>query len=168
MNAVICAILAGVCWGVGEIFTKWALNTGAVGPMTVQFVRSLVTVPLTLTTYLVATQVTRSEPASWWRAADVKVWMMLILGSGVLAGFAGVFFFYLGLGMPGGDISRLRPIAFALAPATAVVLGWLVLHEAMTVRKAVAVVLIVVGIALLAAEGHAKAKAPATIEARGL
>lgn len=154
MNAIVCAILAGVCWGVGEIFTKWALNTGAVGPMTVQFVRACVVLLLAAAAYLVATRVTRTENPDWWKHADAKVWAMLILGSGVLAGFAGVFFFYLGLGKPGGDISRLRPIAFSLAPATAVVLGWLILHEALTLKKIIAVVLIVGGIILLAGEKH--------------
>jgi uncharacterized membrane protein len=77
-------------------------------------------------------------------------WARIIIGSGVLAGFAGVFFFYVGLSLPGGDISKLRPIAFALAPATAVLLGWWFLGEEMTVRKGAAVVLIIVGIVMLA------------------
>ena len=157
MNAIVCAILAGVCWGVGEIFTKWALNTRTVGPMTVQLVRACVVLVLAAAAYIVATRVTRTENPDWWRHADAKVWAMLILGSGVLAGFAGVFFFYLGLGKPGGDISRLRPIAFSLAPATAVVLGWLLLGESLTLKKIIAVLLIVGGIVLLAGEKHAPA-----------
>lgn len=150
MKAIVCAILAGLCWGVGEIFSKWALNTGQVGPMAVQMVRAAVTLPLTIAALVVATKFTNSEVPGWYRQLDGKVWLMLIGGSGLLAGFAGVFFFYLGLSLPGGDISKLRPIAFALAPATAVVLGWLILHEEMTWRKGIAVVLIVVGIMMLA------------------
>lgn len=46
MKPILFAILAGLCWGVGEIFTKKALNTGAVGPMTAMFVRAVVTVVL--------------------------------------------------------------------------------------------------------------------------
>ena len=42
MKAVLCAILAGLCWGVGEIFTKWALNTGVLGPMAAQMVRLVI------------------------------------------------------------------------------------------------------------------------------
>lgn len=150
MKAIVCAILAGLCWGVGEIFSKWALNTGQVGPMAVQMVRAAVTLPLTIAALIVATKFAHSEVPGWWRQLDGKVWLMLIGGSGLLAGFAGVFFFYLGLSLPGGDISKLRPIAFALAPATAVILGWLILHEPMSWRKAFAVVLIVAGILLLA------------------
>lgn len=163
MLPIICAVLAGLCWGVGEIFTKSALNTREIGPMGTVLVRAAVTLPLAFLAFALAHWVTRSEPATWWRlsgpgAMSGTTWLKLIGGSGVLAGFAGVFFFYFGLAQPGGDISVLRPIAFALAPATAVLLGWWWLGEPMTARKAVSVVLIVVGIALLAGEGKVNAK----------
>ncbi|MFA6043516.1 MAG: EamA family transporter [Phycisphaerales bacterium] len=152
-RAVLFACLAGLCWGIGEIGTKAALNTKEVGPLTASFVRAGVTVLPALVACLVATRVWKTEPAAWWTMSGTT-WLNLVVGSGLLAGFAGVFFFYLGLGSPGGEISRLRPIAFALAPATAVLLGWLVLGEPMTLRKAVSVVLIVIGIVMLAGEGQ--------------
>lgn len=154
MNAILCAIAAGLCWGIGEIFTKGAINTKEVGPMGAVLLRAAVTLPLALLAFVVAHAVTKSEPQAWWRTMSTGTWLKVVLGSGVLAGFAGVFFFYLGLGQPGGDISILRPIAFALAPATAVLLGWIILGEPMTVRKSISVVLIVVGIILLAGEKH--------------
>lgn len=154
MNAVVFAVLAGLCWGVGEIFTKAALNSRQIGPMAVLLVRALVTVPPALLAYLAASHLGRGETPGWWREMDTSVWLKLIVGSGLMAGFAGVFFFYLGLAMPGGDISRLRPIAFSLAPASAVVLGWLVLGESMTARKAIAVALILAGIVLLTGGAH--------------
>ncbi len=158
MKPILFAVLAGLCWGVGEIFTKKALNTGTVGPMTAMFVRAVVTVVLSGLAYAAAIHITQTEPGDWVRKAGTPVLLMLVLGSGVLAGFAGVFFFYAGLSMPGGDISVLRPIAFALAPATAVVLGWLVLGEPMTLRKAFACVLIIVGIVMLSG-GHPSGRA---------
>ncbi|HYE60505.1 MAG TPA: EamA family transporter [Phycisphaerales bacterium] len=158
-KAILFAVLAGLCWGVGEIGTKAALNTRQVGPMTAVFVRALVTVLPTLIAYLVATQVWKSEPARWYEDASGRTWAYLIVGSGLLAGFAGVFFFYMGLGSKGGDISLLRPIAFGIAPATAVFLGWWWLGEALTVKKLIAVVLIVTGIVLLAGGSHGSAPA---------
>ena len=149
MKAILFAILAGLCWGVGEIYTKSALNTKQVGPMAAFMVRAIVTLPLAFAAYLLAARFWGHEVSGWWRDMSGGTWVKLILGSGVLAGFAGVFFFYTGLSMPGGDISRLRPIAFSLAPASAVILGWLVLGESMTLRKAAAVALIVVGIVML-------------------
>jgi drug/metabolite transporter (DMT)-like permease len=159
-RAILFAVLAGLCWGVGEIGTKAALNSRHVGPMTAAFIRAAVSLLPTLAACLLATRLWHAEPANWWHMPG-RVWAQVVVGSGLLAGFAGVFFFYLGLGSPGGDISLLRPIAFALAPAVAVLLGWVLLGEPMTARKALAVTLIVVGIALLAGEGHAAAKRPA-------
>ncbi|MFN0132170.1 MAG: EamA family transporter [Phycisphaerales bacterium] len=155
MLPILFAILAGLCWGVGEIFTKAALNSKEVGPMAAFLVRALVTLPLALLAYFLASRFWTTEVANEWRTITGPVWLRLILGSGVLAGFAGVFFFYAGLSMPGGDISRLRPIAFSLAPASAVVLGWIMLGEPMTPRKIIAVVLILLGIVMLAGESHA-------------
>ncbi|MGD9690663.1 MAG: EamA family transporter [Phycisphaerales bacterium] len=154
MLAIFCAVLAGLCWGVGEIFTKSALNSREIGPMGAVLVRAVVTLPLAFAAFAAAHWVTRSEPQAFWRELSWVTWLKLVVGSGLLAGFAGVFFFYFGLAQPGGDISVLRPIAFALAPTTAVLLGWWWLGEPMTVRKAVSVVLIVAGILLLAGEGR--------------
>ncbi len=158
MLAIICAILAGLCWGVGEIFTKAAINTKEIGPLGTAFMRAAVTLPLALAAFLAVHLVLKTEPQTWWRAPSdggmrPSTWAKIVLGSGVLAGFSGVFFFYLGLSLPGGDISKLRPIAFALAPATAVLLGWWLLGEEMTIKKGIAVVLIVVGIVMLAGKG---------------
>jgi uncharacterized membrane protein len=152
MLAIVMAVLAGLCWGVGEIFTKKALNTGQVGPMAVLLVRTLTTLPLAAAAYWVSMDVWKWERPGWTGQTTPQVWMMLILGSGLLAGFAGVFFFYMGLAAPGGDISRIRPIAFALSPATAVLLGWLMLGEGMSLRKGVACLLIIAGIILLTGE----------------
>ncbi|MBL8763786.1 MAG: EamA family transporter [Phycisphaerae bacterium] len=158
MQAIFFAVLAGLCWGVGEIHTKAAINSREIGPLGSVLVRAIVVLPLALLAWLIAVHLTRSEPQAWWREMSRANWLRLVLGSGVLAGFAGVFFFYLGLGSPGGDISTLRPIAFSLAPATAVVLGWLMLGEPLTVRKVVAVAFILGGIVLLTGEGGERAE----------
>lgn len=153
-KAIVFAILAGLCWGVGEIGTKAALNSRQVGPMGATLIRALVTVIPVIIAYLVSTRLQQNEDANWWRTASTSTWLYLIIGSGMLAGFGGVFFFYTGL--KHGDISILRPIAFGVAPLTAVLLGWWWLGEAMTIKKAISVVLIVSGIVLLASESHAK------------
>lgn len=161
MQAIVFAILAGLCWGVGEIFTKAAINSGQVGPFTALFVRAVVTLIPAAIACVIATHVLHKEPPRWYAEMSGSIWLKLIAGSGLLAGFFGVFFFYWGLGSPGGDISLIRPIAFAISPLTAVLLGWLFLGEAMTPRKAIAGVLIITGIILLAGDSHAKARAAA-------
>lgn len=146
MKAMLCAIAAGLCWGIGELCTKSVLHSGKVGLMTVMLVRALCALPLALCAYAIAYHALRAEPAQWWRA-DTPTLVKLVAGTGVLAGFGGVLFFYLGLTF--GEISRVKPVAFALAPLVAVVLGWLILGETMTVRKAVAVALMLSGVVLL-------------------
>lgn len=146
MKAILYAMLAGLCWGVGELFTKSVLLSRQVGPMTAVAVRTLVALPFIAGAALFALYRVRTEPADWYRAEPV-VLMKLVFGSGMIAGAAALIAFYVALSQ--GEISRVKPIAFALAPATAVILGWIVLHEPMTLRKALGVASILLGVLLL-------------------
>jgi drug/metabolite transporter (DMT)-like permease len=147
MKAVLCAVMAGLCWGIGELCTKSALHTGKVGPMTIVLVRTLIAAPPAALAYLVASTLLPTEPTGWWRA-DTPTTLKLILGSGLLAGFGGVFFFYLGLSQ--GPISVVKPIAFTVGPALAVLLAWLVMKEPMNPSKAIGVACVLLGVVLIA------------------
>lgn len=146
MKAIIFAALAGLFWGVGELFTKSVLHSKQVGPLTALAVRSSVALPVLWVAYGVATHRLAAEPASWVHA-DRPVMLKLVLGSGLIAGAAAMVCFYVALSL--GEISRVKPVAFALAPATAVVLGWLILGEPMGLKKAAGVLLILCGVVLL-------------------
>ncbi len=154
MKAILFAVLAGLFWGVGELFTKSVLHSKQIGPLTAVAVRSTVALPVLWIAYALATHRFAAEPASWV-SADRPVMLKLILGSGLIAGAAAMICFYVSLHL--GEISRVKPVAFAVAPATAVLLGWLVLGEAMTVRKAAGVLAILAGVVLLTGGGHAPA-----------
>jgi transporter family protein len=147
MNATILAILAGVCWGVGEFFTRQVLHGGRVGPITAIAVRSTVALPVLWGAYLIAVQWQGVEPRDWISTAGRATLLKLILGSGVVAGAAGMLCFYGALHL--GPISRVKPIAFTMAPVIAVLLGWLVLDEPMSARSWLAVAMIVAGVVLL-------------------
>ncbi len=147
MKAILFAVLAGLCWGVGELFTKSVLHSKQIGPITAITIRSTVALPILWMFYIFAFGSLHNEPRDWFKGADSTVITKLVLGSGVIAGALAMLFFYLALSM--GEISRIKPIAFALAPATAVILGWLFLGESMTPRKAIAVLLILAGVVLL-------------------
>ncbi|TVS07721.1 MAG: hypothetical protein EA423_03400 [Phycisphaerales bacterium] len=149
MKAIVFAVLAGLCWGIGEVVTRAALHSKEVGPFAAIAVRSTVALPVIWLAYLGAVHVfaSPSETPRWASTASAGTWAKLVLGSGLVAGAAAMIFFYIALSL--GEVSRVKPVAFALAPATAVVLGWLALGETMTVRKAVAVLLILIGIYLL-------------------
>lgn len=162
MPAILLAIAAGLCWGVGELFTKSVLHTGKIGPITAITIRSSVAIPVLWLTYLVTMYVVKSprENPAWFRGtesggADTATILKLVCGSGLIAGAAAMICFYAALSL--GEISRIKPIAFSLAPATAVLLGWLVLKEGMTLQKGLGIVLILGGVLLLTGATTAKA-----------
>ncbi|MDG2200460.1 MAG: EamA family transporter [Phycisphaerales bacterium] len=151
MKPILLAIAAGLCWGIGEACTRSVLHEGRVGPMTALLIRALVALPvIVLAWWLMLKGVGGLHPEPSIREMDVASWIKVIVGSGLLAGAIGIIFFYVALSV--GDLSVVKPIAFALAPLVAVLLGWLVLGESMDLRKTVAVVLIVAGVVLLSVQ----------------
>lgn len=146
MKAILLAVAAGVCWGVGEVATRSVLHAGRVGPITAIAVRSTVAIPLLWAAYLIAVHGVRSEPRDWMHAGTPAM-LRLVLGSGVVAGAAAMILFYAALSM--GEVSRIKPIAFAVAPAVGALLGWLVLGEAMTLKKVAGILTILAGVVVL-------------------
>lgn len=158
MKAILLALGAGLCWGIGEVFTRSVLHSGRVGPITAITIRSSVALPILWAAYFIAMHVVGNEPRDWWKA-EPAILLKLILGSGLVAGAAAMLFFYTSLKF--GEVSTVKPIAFATAPALAVLLGWLVLGERMNAHKAVGVLLILAGVVVLTGGSHApKAQEP--------
>jgi bacterial/archaeal transporter family protein len=146
MQTIIYAVLAGLCWGLGETFTKSVLNTKQIGPITAIAVRSTFVLPILWVFYWVTVVRGHTEPLNWMQA-DRTTLLKLFLGSGLIAGAGGMIFFYLALNS--GEISRVKPIAFTVAPAIGVLLGWLVLDESMSMGKAFGALCVLVGVILL-------------------
>jgi uncharacterized membrane protein len=159
MKAILFAVLAGVCWGVGELFSKSVLHTGKVGPITVAAVRSAVALPVLWMAYYWAVHIAKLEPADWHRAGTGTM-LKLSLGTGLIAGSLALIFFYAALNF--GEISVVKPIAFALAPALAFVLAVPIFHEALTAKKVAGLVLIVAGVVLLSSRSGKPAGVPPT------
>lgn len=147
MKAILFAIGAGLCWGIGEVITKTVLLTGKIGPVTALAVRTSASIPLMWLAYVLVVYRFDLEPRTWTQT-PAPIMTKLILGGGLLAGGLGMICFYSALNL--GEISRIKPIAFTLAPAIAVILGWLVLGEEMNLRKALAVMMVLTGVVLLA------------------
>lgn len=148
MKAILFAVAAGLCWGIGEVCTRSALHAGRIGPIGAITVRSLVAIPLLLGVFWLMTRGAgglRIEPPL--AQADGATWSKVILGSGIVAGGLAMICFYVALSL--GEVSTVKPIAFSIAPLVGVLLGWLVLGETMDGRKAFAVLLIVAGVLVL-------------------
>jgi uncharacterized membrane protein len=158
MKPMLFAIAAGLCWGIGEVCTRSALHGGRIGPIGAITVRSLVAIPLLILVFWLMTRGVaglRVEPAL--AEADRATWFKLVLGSGLVAGAMAMIFFYVALSL--GEVSVVKPIAFSIAPAVGVLLGWLVLGESMDARKALAVGLILAGVVILTTGGKPAAAA---------
>ena len=149
MKAAMLAMLAGLCWGVGEFFTKQVLHTQRVGPVTAIAVRSTVALPVLWAAYFLFNHGRGAEPREW-TAAGAGTLLKLVLGSGLVAGAGGMLCFYGALHL--GPISKVKPIAFTVAPLVGALLGWFVLGEAMSAKKWVAIALIAAGVVLLTGE----------------
>ena len=149
MKAILFAVAAGLFWGAGEVATRSVMHSRAIGPMTVLLLRTFIAIPPIIVAWALAVHVFKSpaEPRAWFGDMTPGLWWKLILGSGIAAGALAIICFYIAISM--GEISRIKPVAFAVAPATAVLLGWLVLGESMDMRKAFAVALILAGVVLL-------------------
>ncbi len=160
MKPIVLAVLAGLCWGIGEVFTRSVLHSKEIGPFAAVAVRSTVALPVIWLAYYIAMNVVKSpmEVQGWLGGTSMATWLKLLIGSGLIAGAAAMIFFYAALSM--GEVSRIKPIAFALAPATAVILGWLALGESLTFRKIIAIGLIVAGVVLLTGKAKSPAGAP--------
>lgn len=152
MQAIIFAIIAGLCWGVGEVCAKSVLHTHKVGPFFAVALRTTLALPIIWGAYFVAKKLAptgagKGLSLSGDQALTLKEWAMLIGGSGILAGAFAMIAFYISISM--GEVSKMKPIAFSIAPATAVLLGAAFLHEPLTLRKAISVVIILAGVILL-------------------
>ena len=154
MAAIVFAILAGTCWGIGELAAKSALKSGEVGPMTAIAVRATVALPVVWLAWLAATRgwleplgVSAAREPAGWMQASAATWWKLVLGAGLAAGALGLAFFYLGLSV--GEVSRVKPVAFALAPTVAALLSFVLLGEEPSARKLSGIALVVAGVLVL-------------------
>lgn len=165
MKALTLAILAGLCWGIGELCTKSVLETHRIGPMAAIALRSAIALPVIWIAWVAAVRWLGVEPRLDWSALQPVDVLKLVLGSGLVAGAAGMICFYAALNLD--DVSRIKPIAFTVAPAVAAVLGWQLLNEPMTWRKALAVALILLGVVLLTGDRPRREKESASSRRSG-
>ena len=162
MQAIIFAVVAGLCWGIGEVCAKAVLHTHKVGPFFAVALRTTLALPIIWGAYLVARKLApqgagKGLALNGEDALTIKQWALLLGGSGVVAGAFAMIAFYISISM--GEVSKMKPIAFTIAPATAVILGTMFLGEALTVRKVLGVLIVLAGVLVIATSSNATATA---------
>jgi transporter family protein len=138
---VIFAILAGVAWGFGGYFEKAGLRAMGIPPIAGITLRTLVA--LIILGLL-------SIPA--WRSisnpSDVKAWLMIIIGGGIIAGSLGMWSFYSSLSLS-ENLGVTLALAFAFSPLTGTVVGLIKGDQSIDLRLALGLVAIIAGIILV-------------------
>lgn len=158
MHAIIFAVVAGLCWGIGEVCAKAVLHTHKVGPFFAVALRTTLALPIIWGAYLVARRLAPDGAGKGLTlqgedALTLKQWAQLLGGSGIVAGALAMIAFYISISI--GEVSKMKPIAFTIAPATAVLLGALFLGETLTMRKVLGVVIVLVGVMVIASGSSA-------------
>ena len=137
MSAFLWAVLTAGIWGVVPLMEK--IGLGNASPTLGVFVRSF---------GVVIGLVVFGALGSPWAALRTLHWSSIVLlaGGGLLASFIGQWAFYHAL--RSGAISQVTPVAGAY-PLIAALLGWLLLHEPITLPRLLGVLCVSVGVWLL-------------------
>jgi uncharacterized membrane protein len=138
---VLFAILAGFCWGLGGYFEKAGLRALGLPPIAGITLRTAVAFVL-----LGALSI----PA--WRSiahpTDLRAWLMILLGGGVLAGSLGMWSFYSSLSQS-ENLGVTLALAFAISPLTGTLVGLVRGDQHMDARLAFGLAAIGIGIVLV-------------------
>ena len=135
------AILAGAAWGVGGYFEKAGLHSMKLPPIAGIALRTFVALIILGILSIPAWQ-------SISNSANVKAWVMIIVGGGVIAGSLGMWSFYQALSVS-ENLGVTLAIAFAFSPIAGTVMGLLRGSQKMDLKIAFGLFAIVIGIVLV-------------------
>ncbi len=138
---IVFAVLAGVSWGLGGFFEKAGLQALKLPPIAGITLRTVVAL-LILGTL--------SIPA--WKQIEnpdnIKAWLMVAIGGGLVAGSLGMWSFYSSLSLT-ENLGVTLAIAFAFSPITGTVVGLINGSQEIDLKVGLGLISIVIGIVLL-------------------
>jgi uncharacterized membrane protein len=135
------AVLAGVSWGLGGFFEKAGLGELKMPPIAGITVRTVVAL-IILGTLSIPAWSQIENPG------NVKAWLMLVIGGGVIAGSLGMWSFYSSLSLT-ENLGVTLAVAFAFSPITGTVIGLINGSQKMDLKIGLGVLAIVIGIVLI-------------------
>ena len=132
------ALLTAIAWGVGGYFEKKGLHLGNLSPQMGITIRTFVAlILLGIVSY------------PYWKTvpqAGTKAMLYMIIGGGLVAGAAGMAFFYAAI--KGAPLSRVMPIAFT-SPLFGALMGIIYGGEPVTLKNILGMLMTIGGIILL-------------------
>lgn len=138
LNPQLLALFTAAAWGVGGYFEKKGLHLGDLSPQLGVTIRTAV-----------AFLILASVSAPQWRSlaqAPLRVWVLMVVGGGVLAGAVGMLCFYSAI--KAAPLNRVMPIAFT-SPLFGALLGLVLGGESLSLKTGLGMALTVGGIVLL-------------------
>ena len=138
LSPQILALFTALAWGVGGYFEKKGLHMGNLSPQLGITVRTAV-----------ALVILGAVSFPQWRTlstAGPRVWLMMVLGGGVVAGALGMLCFYAAI--KSAPLSRVMPIAFT-SPLFGALMGMIFASEPVTLKTLVGMALTIGGIVVL-------------------
>ncbi len=138
MKPQLFALLTAICWGVGGYFEKKGLHLGNLSPQ----------MGITIRTFIALLILGFVSLPQWKNIphTNPKALLYMVLGGGVMAGAAGMLFFYTAI--KGAPLGKVMPIAFT-SPLFGALMGILFAGEPLTVKTIVGMLMTVGGIVLL-------------------
>ena len=135
------AILAGVAWGVGGYFEKTGLQQMKIPPIA----------GITLRT-VVALIILGALSIPAWRSivnySDIRSWLMIIIGGGIIAGSIGMWSFYSALSVS-QNLGVTLAIAFAFSPIAGTAMNLIYGHQKLDLKISLGLLAIISGIVLI-------------------
>jgi bacterial/archaeal transporter family protein len=138
---ILYAMLAGIAWGLGGYFEKAGL----------QAMKMPAIVGITLRTFVALAILGLVSLPAWKNISnptDMKAWLMILIGGGIIAGSLGMWSFYAALSTS-ENLGVTLAVAFALSPITGTALGLIKGTQKLNVKIALGLLAIIGGIVLI-------------------
>ncbi len=138
---ILYSVLAGIFWGLGGYFEKAGLHSLKMPPI----------VDITLRTIVALIILGLISLPAWKNISnpvDIKAWLMILIGGGIIAGSLGMWSFYAALSTS-ENLGVTLAIAFALSPITGTVIGLIKGTQKINFKIALGLLAIIGGIVLI-------------------
>jgi len=138
---ILYAVLAGVAWGVGGFFEKAGLQALKLPPIAGITIRTVIAL-LILGTLSIPAWKSIENPG------NIKAWVMIAVGGGIIAGSLGMWSFYSSLSLT-ENLGVTLAIAFAFSPIAGTVVGLINGSQEIDLKIGLGLAAIVLGIVLI-------------------